>query len=162
MSHAKKMTFLLLGTMLVLVALVAAYFFFFARPNQALSKSTVSIDGAAFRVELARTMAEEARGLSFRPSLGADEGMLFFFDNHPGIQSFWMKDMNFPLDIIWIGGGRVLGFAENAAPQPETPMWGLKIYNSPDGTDRVLEVNAGTVAKYHIKVGDAVEMEVEK
>ncbi len=162
MSHAKKMTFLLLGTVLVLAALVAAYLFLFARPNAALQKSTVVIDGATFHVELARTTTEEARGLSFRPSLGEDEGMLFFFDKHPSIQSFWMKDMQFPIDIIWIGGGKVLGFSENAAPQPGTPLWGLKIYNSPDGTDRVLEVNAGTVAKYHIKEGDAVEMDIEE
>jgi uncharacterized membrane protein (UPF0127 family) len=79
-----------------------------------------------------------------------------------------MKDMNFPLDMIWIGsaagsgaqrqGEVVLGFAQNAAPQPGVPLWSLTIYNSPDGTNNVLEVNAGTVAKDGIKVGDTVQI----
>ena len=73
-----------------------------------------------------------------------------------------MKDMNFPLDMIWIGPGangeEVLGFAENAEPQPGATLWGLTIYSSPDGTDKVLEVNAGTVARDSIKVDDAVQI----
>ena len=65
---------------------------------------------------------------------------------------------------VWIGPGadgqgeQVLGFAQNAVPQPGVPLWSLTIYNSPDGTDKVLEVNAGTVAKDGIKVGDAVQL----
>ena len=46
----------------------------------------------------------------------------------------------------------MLGFAENAQPQPGAPLWSFTIYNSPDGTDKVLEVNAGTVAKDGIKI----------
>jgi uncharacterized membrane protein (UPF0127 family) len=41
-------------------------------------------------------------------------------------------------------------------PQPVAALWNLKIYSSPSGVDKVLEVSAGTVAKYNIKVGDAV------
>ena len=67
-----------------------------------------------------------------------------------------MKDMNFPIDIIWIAGSKVAGFAENAAPQPGARLWELSIYTSPDGVDKVLEVNAGVVAKDNIKVGDTV------
>ncbi len=156
MSRVKKMILLAIGAALVLGALGAAYLFFFSRPNPPLTSDKITIDGATFRVEVAATAAEKARGLSFRPSLAPDQGMLFLFDGHPGIQSFWMKDMNFPIDIIWIRGGKVLGFVEKAAPQPGTPLWGLKIYNSPPGTDRALEVNAGTVARYHIKEGDVV------
>jgi uncharacterized membrane protein (UPF0127 family) len=66
--------------------------------------------------------------------------------------------MNFPLDLIWIAGDKVVGFAENAAPQPGAALWNLQIYNSPDGTDKVLEVSAGTVAKDNIKIGDIVQI----
>jgi uncharacterized membrane protein (UPF0127 family) len=123
-------------------------------PNPPLKSGEVSIGKNGFVVEMATTTIEEARGLSFRTSLAEGTGMLFTFS--PGIQNFWMKDMNFPIDIIWIGGDKVLGFAEDAKPEPGVSLLNLTIYTSPDGTDRVLEVNAGTVAKDNIKAGDPV------
>ncbi len=153
----KKMTWTLLIACAVVAALGAGlYIFFFARANPALPADRVRVGPATFTVEIADTMAAQARGLSYRANLADGHGMLFDFGT-PGVQSFWMKDMNFPLDMIWIGGGKVLGFEENApAPASGTPLWKLPIYNSPDGTDQVLEVNAGTVAKDGIKAGDAV------
>jgi uncharacterized membrane protein (UPF0127 family) len=116
----------------------------------------LSIDAATFSVEIASTSVEQTRGLSYRASLGENDGMLFLFSTGT-IQTFWMKDMNFPLDMIWISGNIVDGFTQNIpAPAPGTPLWELPIYASPDHTDKVLEVNAGTVAKYQIKVGDSV------
>ncbi len=147
----------LLGMVLVVAAIVASYIFLFRLPNPPLASDQVKIDRAVFNVEIASTTVEEARGLSFRPSLGPDQGMLFLFSTS-SVKSFWMKDMNFPLDMIWIGGNTVVGFAQNVQPQPGAQLWQLSIYNSPDGTDKVLEVNAGTVAKYGIKVGDAVQI----
>jgi len=59
--------------------------------------------------------------------------------------------------MIWISGTTVDGFAQNVpAPASGAQLWQLPVYSSPDNTDKVLEVNAGTVAKYNIKVGDAV------
>ena len=81
--------------------------------------------------------------------------MLFVFSS-PGIQNFWMKDMNFPIDIIWISGGKVAGFAQDAEPQPGVPLWRLTIYTSPNNVDQVLEVPAGTVAKDGITIGAPV------
>jgi uncharacterized membrane protein (UPF0127 family) len=151
------MIWTLIGIVVVVVALVTAYLGIFHKANQPLAKNEVKIGSAVFEAEAATTMTERARGLSFRPSLGENQGMLFLFGK-PAAQSFWMKDMNFPIDIIWIGGDAVLGFAQNAAPQPGVPLWGLTLYRSPDGTDKVLEVNAGTVAKDGIKVGDRVQI----
>ena len=182
MSHYKKMT--IVGIVLVLVALgvFLAWRTVISGPNPPLPQNTVRIGNATFTVELAITTSTQARGLSGRQSLADGAGMLFPF-TRPGVQSFWMKDMNFPIDIIWIGstsltaggstlstgsrqaslvaGGRagiVLGFAQNAEPQPGTPLWGLKIYTSPDGVDAVLEVPAGTVMKDGIKIGEPVIM----
>ena len=124
--------------------------------NPPLPTEQLTIDGAVFDVEIASTTMEQARGLSNRPSLGANQGMLFIFST-PGTQSFWMKDMNFPLDMIWIGGNTVVGFSQNdpAEPNVASPS---NIYFSPSNTDKVLEVNAGTVAKYNIQVGDSVQI----
>lgn len=124
--------------------------------NPPLTADQLSIDSAVFNVEVASTGVEQARGLSYRSALGDGDGMLFLFGTG-SVQTFWMKDMNFPLDMIWISGDTVDGFAQDVpAPAPGTQLWQLPLYASPDNTDKVLEVNAGTVAKYNIKVGDSV------
>ena len=149
--------FLIFAVVLLGLAAVAVYFFIFGRPNPPLAAGEVRIGSADFKVELATSTIAQARGLSFRASLPPDQGMLFIF-SRPAVQNFWMKDMNFPLDMIWIGGGKVVGFVQDAPAAPGVPLWKLSIYSSPDGTDQVLEVDAGTVAKYGITVGEPVEI----
>ena len=139
----------------VLFVVLGIWHFVFSRPNPPLHTTRMTIGSTVFSVEVASTTIEQTRGLSGRAQLEQNEGMLFLF-NSPSVQNFWMKDMNFAIDMVWIGGGKVLGFAENAVPQPGAPLWGLKIYSSPNGVDTVLEVNAGTVAKDGIKIGDSV------
>ncbi len=124
--------------------------------NPMLPGEELTVDGATFNVEIASTTLEQSRGLSFRTSLGEHDGMIFLFGSG-GTQSFWMKDMNFALDMIWISGNTVAGFSQDVpAPAPGTRLWQLPIYRSPANVDKVLEVNAGTVAKYGIKAGDTV------
>jgi len=130
--------------------------------NPPLAEEPLSVDGITFNVEVASSMTEQARGLSYRPTLAANSGMLFVFGSGT-IQTFWMQGMNFPLDMIWISGTTVVGSSQNApAPAPGTQIWNLKIYASPGNTDKVLEVPAGTVAKYNIKVGDSVTIGTAK
>lgn len=162
----KKMTILIISGVFVVVGLFFLWYVLISRVNPTLPKKEIKINNAVFSVEIASTTIEQSRGLSGRDSLPQDSGMLFLF-NYPGVQSFWMKDMKFPIDIIWIGNnssssenndwnGNVLGFAENASIQPNAELWKLKIYNSPNGVSSVLEVNAGTVKKDNIKIGDTV------
>ncbi len=126
--------------------------------NPPLATESLTVDGAQFSVEIASTSVEQTRGLSYRPSLGVNDGMLFLFGTG-STQTFWMKDMNFPLDMIWISGDTIAGFTANIpAPASGTPLWELIVYPSPPDVDKVLEVNAGTVAKYNIKVGDTVSI----
>lgn len=159
MPAPKKVNLLLYMGIILVLAVIAfvVYFFALERPNPPLTKDQVRIGNTVFDVEIASTSLSRARGLSFRPSLEENQGMLFTFSTGT-VQTFWMKDMNFPLDMIWISGNTVVGFAENAVPQPGIPLWGLTIYSSPDSTDKVLEVNVGMVAKDHIKVGDTVQI----
>jgi uncharacterized membrane protein (UPF0127 family) len=124
--------------------------------NPPLATEGLTIDNTTFNVEVASTSLEQTRGLSFRTSLGPDDGMLFIFSTGT-VQTFWMKDMNFALDMIWISGDTVAGFTQNVpAPAPGAQLWELPIYPSPANTDKVLEVSAGTVARYNIKVGDSI------
>lgn len=104
-----------------------------------------------FRVELARTGAEQARGLMFRDRMGANEGMLFPLDR-PRMAAFWMKNTVIPLDIIFIGtDGRILNIAANTVP------YSLDSVISEGTAKAVLELNGGRAAQLGIAAGDRVE-----
>lgn len=104
-----------------------------------------------FRVEVARTTEEQAKGLMFRTAMGADEGMLFPFDP-PRDASFWMKNTVIPLDIVFIGtDGKVLNISANAAP------YSLEPRSSAGVTKAVLELNGGRAAALGIAPGARVE-----
>ena len=114
--------------------------------------SQMKIGEHFFNVEIADDPAERARGLSGRVSLEEDRGMLFLF-GLPSVQNFWMKGMNFPLDMIWIKGDTIIGFVENAQPDnSQMPV----IYSSSESVDKVLEINAGLARKFGIRIGDRV------
>jgi len=102
-------------------------------------------------IELAQTPRERERGLSQREKLAENQGMLFVFDK-PDLHSFWTKEMEFPIDIIWIGENRnIVDIARNATPEsfpqtflPKSPA----LY--------VLEVNADWTTKNNIMIGASV------
>lgn len=103
------------------------------------------------RAEVARTAAEQARGLMFRPEMGADEGMIFI-RQPPDVASFWMRNTVIPLDIIYIGTDhRILNISANAVPYDLTPRPSLGIAAA------VLELNGGRAAQLGIRPGDKVD-----
>lgn len=103
-----------------------------------------------FRVEVARSGFEQAKGLMFRTALGADEGMLFPMDP-PRMASFWMRNTVIPLDIIYIGTDRrILNIAANTVPYDETPL------PSDGPVSAVLELAGGKAAALGIGPGDKV------
>ena len=113
---------------------------------------TVSHDGQShgFRVEVARTSEEQAKGLMFRRAMGADEGMLFPFDP-PRQASFWMKNTVISLDLLFIrADGSVESIAANAVPYSLDPI------SSGEPVAAVLEIAAGRAAELGIKPGDTV------
>lgn len=104
-------------------------------------------------VEIADTDISRTQGLSGRTEIGAD-GMLFIFpqDTQPG---FWMKDMQFDLDFIWIKDGKVVQvMTDIPKPDPGQPLTSLPTYMPDQLIDSMLEVPAGFVEQYQIQVGD--------
>ena len=102
-------------------------------------------------VEVARTEEEVSRGLSFRPTLPEDQGMLFIFPT-PEIQTFWMPGMQFPLDIIFIREGRIVEIRPNIPPPAATN--GIPaIVRSRAAADGVLEINAGKAEEWGLNPG---------
>jgi len=116
----------------------------------------VGIDGKAYSVEIATTADSRATGLMNRDSIGDKDGMLFVFDK-PGIYAFWMKDVRFPLDIIWINNGEVVYIVESAEPSPQPPH---KNYIPDRSANYVLELPGGTVFRDGIHIGSKVEINI--
>ena len=110
-------------------------------------------NGKEIFVDVARTQKQQLKGLSGRVFLAENEGLLFVHEK-ADYQSYWMKEMLFPIDIIWIANNQVVGFVQSTQPQ-EPP---LTIYTSPVPVDKVLEVNAEFVQENSIKVGDILDI----
>ena len=146
--------YLKIGGFVLTAAFVGlGYYLFGLRDKSGYTEITVILGEQTFKIDVADTQLKQAQGLSYRESMAEDRGMLFVFPTEM-MQTFWMKDMNFPIDIIWIKGDTVAGFAESASPEPGKTLFQLTRYSSPEPVDRVLEVAAGTVARAGIKVGD--------
>jgi uncharacterized protein len=112
---------------------------------------TVSVGNGTVRADVADSTGERDKGLSGRASLSDREGMLFIFPNRAP-RSFWMKGMRFPIDIVWIAHGRVIGVTRNVP----VPRAGLPTYDSPGPAGQVLEVRAGWAARHHVRRGGGV------
>lgn len=107
-----------------------------------------SVGEEVIYAEIAQTPQQQSKGLSGRRSLSADRGMIFVYDE-PGYYHFWMREMNFPIDIIWIDENYIIvDITENFAPQNYPGTITSKI-----PAKYVLEVNAFWAKTNHINVG---------
>ena len=143
---------LLLGLAVVIFfVLVGVYLL-----TQNTKETFVAVNDSKFQVEIAQTDTEKQIGLSNTESLPEDEGMLFLFDT-PDYYSFWMRDMQFPIDIIFINGNKVTTVISNALPPSETGG-SLPTFQPTEKSDKVLEVNAGIAKKYNITEGSVIDI----
>lgn len=115
----------------------------------------------AFKVESAKTEAEQARGLMFRTDLKPDGGMLFWpypaKGGEPVAANFWMKNTPSPLDILYIrADGTIARIAENTVPFSEAPI------PSGEPVGAVLELMGGRAAELGIAEGDLVTWDKAK
>lgn len=121
-------------------------------PSQ-LEKAKLELKDQTVLVEIADDPAEQEQGLSDRETLGSD-GMLFVFA-HAGTPAFWMKQMLFDLDFIWIKDGKVVEITQNVPkPMPNQSASSLTIYRPQQPVDQMLEVPAGFAQQHLIEVGD--------
>lgn len=118
-------------------------------------KDEVKINDQIIIADVVKDQADRDKGLSGRADLGVNEGMFFVFDV-PDRYGFWMKGMEFPIDIVWMKNDRVVGYEENVDPQIGAPVSALRLYYPPEVVDRVLELKAGRVGMLHLQVGDTV------
>lgn len=119
-----------------------------------IKEAEIILGGGKIVAEVVDTPAERMRGLSGRSGLADGRGMLFVFEE-PAMQGFWMKDMLFPIDIIWIADTLVSGVVPNAKPDDSE---GRPVYYSPAPVQYVLEVPAGTADKLGVIPGTPVQI----
>jgi len=117
---------------------------------------TIKVADKLLSVEVADTDSERQKGLGGKLILGQDQGMLFVFDQAQAYHSFWMKDMKFAIDIIWISNNKIVQIDKDAKAEPGVSDQNLKRYISKVPVDLVLEVNSGFCDKNSIKVGDTI------
>jgi len=120
-------------------------------------KPIVIIAGQSFKVAVAASEKEREIGLSETKQLSQNQGMLFLFGK-PDYYSFWMKNMEFPIDIIYISNNVIVTIKSNAQPIKDTKESSI-IYTSTEPADKVLEISAGLSEKYKFKNGDKVKYE---
>lgn len=145
--------FLVIFTSLIGVSL----FFIFSKNNEIkdfkdLNINYVKINEQIIAVELVSDAELQEKGLSDREKLEENTGMLFVFKNS-GVHSFWMKDMKFNIDMIWLDeAGKIIFIKKNVSPDsfPET-------FSSNKDAQYVLEVTAGFSEKNNLQEGNFVE-----
>jgi uncharacterized membrane protein (UPF0127 family) len=149
-------------TLFVLLIVAAGVYYTqnYMQGGQVLSvfkkNAIVTIDNQSFNVSIANSEKDREIGLSETKSLDQNQGMLFLFNN-PGYYSFWMKNMKFPIDIIFINNDQIVTIHDNAQiiKAQENPM----LYTPTQSSDKVLEIQAGLSEKYNFKIGDKVKYE---
>lgn len=133
-------------------------FYYLEGLNEVKDKSQVAIGGQFITADIADSERERSAGLAGRDGLKVNEGMFFVFDK-PGLPVFWMKGMKFPIDIVWIRRGRIVGFTEGIPPSPSgVEARDLPVYLPPEPVDSALEVAAGRVRLFRANVGDEIKV----
>ncbi|MDO8621481.1 MAG: DUF192 domain-containing protein [Candidatus Levybacteria bacterium] len=116
----------------------------------------ITINNHSFNLYIAKSSRDKEIGLAKYSNLPQNQGMLFPFGT-ASYYSFWMKDMKFPIDIIFIGNNRIVAIYQNL--QPPQKDQNPAIYRPEKLSDTVLEINAGLSEKYNFKKGDFVKIE---
>lgn len=115
-------------------------------------QSRVVVNGKTYNVAVSDTSYTKMKGLSGKTSLAQNQGMIFVFEE-PGIEGFWMKDMNFPIDIIWIDENLAVNHIEKSVSPATYPT----ILYPESKAKYVLEVSAGQSDVIGLKLGDKIE-----
>jgi len=123
-----------------------------AFPHAAASSVELVYGTRHVTLETVSTPSALGRGLGGRASLPQDAGMLFVFDK-PDIYPFWMKDMRFPIDIVWTLRGKVVDVTTLQPPQTGGQ---IPTYTPRNSADRVIELNAGQAEQLGLTIGSSV------
>lgn len=143
----------------LLIGLLLALFFISSSRKSELAENVpnftteITLGETPLYVALADTPALRELGLSNTEELTSGQGMLFVLDQ-PEIPGFWMKDMNYPIDIIWITADKsVIGVSHSVSPDtypnrfsPQVPV--LYVLETPAGFAESFAIQEGTMLSF--------------
>ena len=141
-----KKCFKITASIIATIFIFAAGLFLIKKDNNSYKK--IKLGDVILKTEIALSADEKQKGLSGRDYMTKNRAMLFVF-RQSGSYSFWMKDMKFPIDIIWLDDGlKIIGLEKNINPNtfPEK-------FSPPSPAKFVLEVNGGWSDENKIKEG---------
>lgn len=131
------------------ILLFFSYWFFLS--PKAMEQKNIIINNIEIKVEVASNIQDQINGLSNKKELCKNCGMLFTYNDFQ-TRNFWMHKMNFPLDIVWLKDGVVVGWQENV--QPFSSQGQISRMRSNEPVNGVLELNAGFIKENNLKIGD--------
>ena len=120
------------------------------------SQAQVRIKDQLIHVALSQTPEEITQGLSGTESMEENQGMLFVMPRGE-TPSFWMKNMRYSLDFVWIYDDRIIDISKDIPP-PESPDSPLQTYSPSMPITHVLELNGGWIERHGIEIGDRVDL----
>ena len=127
---------------------------------QTKESTQITVKDLVIKVKIADEPKEQQTGLADNSSLALDEGMMFVFDQSKR-NTFWMKDMKFAIDIIWIDDQKkIVDIAPNVPPEPNKGEKELTRYKPKSDAKYVLEINAGLSSLHNLQIGDQVSFEL--
>lgn len=162
MSHGSAVLSIILGTLMLGCSTPTPALSPTATPlaqsvaGQSLPITAVTtVAGRKINLEVARTPTQQAIGLMHRESIADDRGMLFVFDP-PRPVGFWMKNVRFPLDMIFLENGQVKAIAPAVPPCQTEPC---PTYGPETPVNQVIELRGGRAAELGIRVGDRLDIQ---
>lgn len=114
------------------------------------------LNGKKLTLEVVTSSRDIKQGLSDRTDMAEDHGMLFKFEQKAK-HSFWMRNMWFSLDMIFLDDGKVVDIAKDM-PSPNKTFGIPKTHTSKAEADAVLELKSGGADRYGIKEGDVLNL----
>lgn len=162
--HLKKIKQYIFVSFKILLSILVYLFFLLYTPllykestkfmtEDFFNSRTIVVGPTSLKVKVADSEAERITGLSGRKDLKEDEGMFFEFEKSDK-HGIWMKDMNFPLDIIWFDEyGTIVYVAKEVDPKTYP-----SVFRPTMDTKYVLEVNAGFFDANNLMIGDTVDL----
>lgn len=137
-----------INIIIFLFFIIFIVFFIYLSKNN--NQKIIIIANNKYKVEIAKTKKQREIGLSNKKKLNNSDGMLFIY-SQPMQVDYWMKDMYFDIDILWIKENKVIGFEKNVSYLDQK-----EVYHSPGSIDMVLELISGTIDKNNLKIGDNI------
>lgn len=128
--------------------------------NSGYRQVNVTVNNVTIVADIAATNDQRTKGLAVKDTLNEDEGMLFVFSTSRE-HSFWMKNMKFPIDIIWISEYNEVVHIEHSL-EPCEPDAFCPTYKPDRNSLYVLETVAGFAQKYNITENDYVDFQLEE